>query len=358
MGKSRFIDLMAKSLAKTATVKELAELEVFLKQFPRYQQLYNTTNAIKGNDPSADVHITSADKIGQLWDHINSAENNGGDQVDKGNTKRILTWQWAAAAAVFFCVLGGVFYFNIIQSSKSITMAMHKMQVPYGNTRKLIMPDGTEVTLNAGSTLTYPGSFAGKTREVTLTGEGFFKVVKNPRKPFLVHTQKLTVTVLGTVFNVKAYANDKTTETTLLTGKVQVDLNNNPEKKVVLMPNEKLIVANDQIARAVKNQTEKKSLVEYQVISLPVVSPGEVKETAWLDKRIVFTNESFEDVAKQIERKYNVQIIFDDVKLKSEQISGLLDKESLPDALRIIEITTPFNYRINGKVVYLSPDNK
>ncbi|AMR32279.1 hypothetical protein A0256_13050 [Mucilaginibacter sp. PAMC 26640] len=355
MGKSRFIDLMARSMEKTATAEELAELQAFCSQHPNYKQLYDTTNSLQGADAAADLIQTPAEKIEKLWDHIN----NDGKVVARRFTplkiKSLIKWQWAAVAATV--LLGGVCTMFYIRQSKLIAspgMAMHKVVVPYGQTRNLKMPDGTGITLNAGSTLVYPDIFAGKTREVTLTGEGFFRVIKNPGKPFLVHTAKLTVTVLGTVFNVKAYNNDKTTETTLLRGKVQVDLNNNPEKKIILMPNEKLIVANDRSNPGANKQASKFAYVEYQVTSLPLVKPEDIKETAWLEKRIVFTNEPFEDVAKQIERKYDVQLIFNDVALKNEQISGLLDKESLPNALQLIELTTPFNYKIEGNVVNLS----
>ncbi|WP_449435350.1 FecR family protein [Pedobacter steynii] len=94
------------------------------------------------------------------------------------------------------------------------------------------MSDGTKVKLNAGSTFTYPEVFSASSREVTLKGEGFFEVQKNPKRPFLVHTDKFIVKVLGTVFNVKAYATDKKVETTLLSGKILVELHDRPEKRL------------------------------------------------------------------------------------------------------------------------------
>ena len=87
---------------------------------------------------------------------------------------------------------------------------------------------------------------------------------------------------------------------------------------------------------------------------MPQIKAEDIKETAWLDNRIVFTNESFEDIAKQIERKYNVQMIFDDQSLKNEQISGILENESLEQALLFIKMTTPFKFRVDGRNVYLT----
>jgi ferric-dicitrate binding protein FerR (iron transport regulator) len=265
-------------------------------------------------------------------------------------------WQWVAAAVLVFAVAGGLLYKRGVQGDNSIAeIVIHEIHVPYGKTQKLKLPDGTQVMLNAGSTFSYPEAFEKNTRDVSLTGEGFFEVTKNAKKPFLVHTAKLTVKVLGTVFNVKAYNNDKTVETTLLKGKVQVELKNNPEKKIILLPNEKLIVINNREPKSVK---PKESKIEYQVTELPDVKPEEIKETAWVDNRILFTNEVFEDVAAQIERKYNVQVVFEDQKLRTEQISGLLDKESLQEALGIIEMTTPFKFRVDGQTVYLSKKDK
>lgn len=362
MGKSRFIELMAKSMGKTATAEELAELNTFLEQFPESKKLHQVTAALKGDVKQTDV-IKQKDistKLEELWYKIKGSDESPGTFNSKNKVRYLFYWRWAAAAVLVFGVAGALLYmWNTNRIDEAAKLVVHEVRVPYGKTQKLIMPDGTKVMLNAGSSLTYPETFSKNTREVSLNGEAFFEVTHNAKRPFLVHTNKLTIKVLGTVFNVKAYNNDKNIETTLLKGKVQVELTNNPEKSIVLLPNEKLLVANNQSQTNSRNTGNlKEAKIEYQVITLPAVSADEIKETAWLDSRILFTNESFEDVAKQIERKYDVQIVFESQLLKAEQISGLLDKESLLDALRIIEITTPFNYRMDGKTVYLSKKEK
>ncbi|WP_419698547.1 FecR family protein [Mucilaginibacter sp. NFX135] len=362
MGKSRFIELMAKSMGKTATAEELAELNTFLEQFPESKKMYQVTAALKGSAKQADT-VKQKDistKLEELWYKIKSTDKNQGFINDASKVKPLFHWRWAAAAVLVLGMVGSLLYTRKLRlADQAARLVMHEVRVPNGTTRKLVMPDGTKVILNAGSTFTYPETFAKNTRDVTLNGEGFFEVTHNAKRPFLVHTSNLTVKVLGTVFNVKAYNNDKNIETTLLKGKVQVELGNNPEKNIILLPNEKLLVTNNEPqTRTQAGNTLNQAKVEYQVITLPAVKADEVKETAWLDSRILFTNEPFEDVAKQIERKYNVQIVFESQALETEQISGLLDKESLQDALRIIEITTPFNYRMDGKTVYLSKKEK
>jgi len=342
-------------MGKTANAEELAELDMFLEQFPDYKKTYQVTNALKGN--GAELAETKPEEVNsnleEIWNRIKSSNEN---TANDAKVKPMFRWQWVAAAVLVLVAAGALFYKKAEQQdSLTAENILHEIHVPYGKTEKLKLPDGTQVTLNAGSTFSYPEAFEKNSRDVSLAGEGFFEVTKNAKKPFLVHTAKLVVKVLGTVFNVKAYNNDKTVETTLLKGKVQVELKNNPEKRIILLPNEKLIVVNN---REPKSAKPKESKIEYQVTELPDVKPDEVKETAWVDNRILFTNEMFEDVAAQIERKYNVQVVFEDRALRTEQISGLLDKETLKEALGIIELTTPFNFRVDGQTVYLSKKDK
>ncbi|MDR6943499.1 FecR family protein [Mucilaginibacter pocheonensis] len=358
MGKSRFIELMAKRMGKTATAEELAELEMFFEQFPEYKKVYDVTGALKGNDGQINAarQKDTRKKLETLWYKIKNSSDTPEAFFETNNVRPLFKWQWAAAAVLILGIAGGLFFTGKWRrDNPEVKLVMNNISVPYGTTRTLVMPDGTRVKLNAGSTFSYPSVFAKNTRDVSLNGEGFFEVTHNVKRPFFVHTNKLTVKVLGTVFNVKAYNNDKTVETTLLKGKVQVELKDNPEKNIILLPNEKLMVANNQPQTdAMPLANSKEAKIEYQVTTLPVLKPDGIKETAWLDNRILFTNELFEDVAKQIERKYNVQMVFEDASLKTEQISGLLDKESLQSALQIIEATTPFKYRTEGKIIYLS----
>lgn len=365
---------MAKSIGKSATEDELKELELFLEQYPEYRKMQTVANALKVETKHTAALLRERDLnagFSNLWDKIGEAEADEAaidategiplaDKITAGTTiktdKRNIYggYQlWAAAAAVLIvCLTGFYFYANISPRRPDYTV-MNTIYVPFGKTRELILPDGTRLRLNSGSTITYPQSFAANKREVTLQGEGFFEVTKNRKRPFLVVTDHLTVKVLGTVFNVKAYADDKNTETTLLRGKVQVELKDRPEKSIILLPNEKLVVMNDSPDND-NIVNDKEARTEYQLKKLPNIKPEDIKETAWLSNRMVFINENFEGVAKQMERKYNVQIIFDDQVLKTEQISGVLEKESLENALGIIKLTTPFKFKTEGRTIHIS----
>jgi ferric-dicitrate binding protein FerR (iron transport regulator) len=243
---------------------------------------------------------------------------------------------------------------NQSRGNEVAQLVFHKVYVPYGKTMNLIMPDGTKVKLNAGSHFTYPSVFSSTQRAVSLEGEGFFEVTKNPKKPFLVRTAGFTVKVLGTVFNVRAYRNDKSTETTLLKGKVQVELADDPEKKIILSPHEKLTI-NSQVQTSNKQQVKVDvAKIKYEVATLPNTGNESYPENAWVDNKIMFANNDFEDVARQMERKYDVRIIFEDEALKKEQISGVLENESLDTALLFLKQIVALQTKTEGNTVYLS----
>ena len=191
-------------MGKTATEAELAELEMFFKQFPEYKRMHQVTDTLRGN--AGQLNETKqkdiSEKLEELWYKIKSSNESPVIYIETEQPKPAFRWQWAAAANLILGIAGSLLYNSKFKQDEAARLVMHTIHIPYGTTQKLVMPDGTKVTLNAGSEFTYPETFSKSTREVSLNGEGFFEVTKNPKKPFLVHTKKLTVKVLGTVFNV------------------------------------------------------------------------------------------------------------------------------------------------------------
>ncbi|WP_431217995.1 FecR family protein [Puia sp. P3] len=158
----------------------------------------------------------------------------------------------------------------------------------------------------------------------------------------------MTVRVLGTRFDVKAYREDEKVSATLISGKIQVIMNDDPEKKILLSPHEKLTVVKGEV----KGGTIVENELRYQVQLLPQADRTEtVAETAWMDNKMVFNNETFEDVAVQLERRYAVRVEFGDDGLKHEHVSGVFEKETLQQALDILKMTTKFNYQIDSNMV-------
>ncbi|RYF89259.1 MAG: hypothetical protein EOO03_06425, partial [Chitinophagaceae bacterium] len=168
------------------------------------------------------------------------------------NTRRLLI----AAVLIAGLALSWLFLGTAQDEKAQNAVAKAEVATRNGSRSKVLLPDGTNVWLNSGSKLTYSREMdLGKTREVTLTGEAFFDVVKNEKRPFIIHTSRMKVKVLGTRFNVKAYEEDKTTETSLINGSVEVFIKAAPGRRFLLKPNEKLVLANNLAVKAAKSRT-------------------------------------------------------------------------------------------------------
>ncbi|MCC8408212.1 FecR domain-containing protein [Mucilaginibacter sp. UR6-1] len=351
MGKSRFAELMAKSLDGSATEEELKELELFLAQYPHYKKTQQVTYAIsqKADEPPLDIDK----EIDAIWTRINNYDDRDNAVVKQVGSIKYFKWIGAAAAMLTVAVAAYMLYVNYVKNQQNQLAVIQQIDVPYGKTKQITLADGTRVKLNAGSHFSYPIKFQGAKREVQLDGEGFFEVAKNAHKPFYVHTGGITVKVLGTVFNLKAYRNDDKIETTLLEGKVQVELTADPEKKIVLTPNEKLTI-NKPFAKPAQGDRKSEPQIKYEVAALAAPVDNVYPENAWIENKIIFANTTLADAALAMERKYNVRIVFEDVTLRNEQISGVLENENLETALHILKDIVPINAKIEQGTVYLA----
>ncbi|MBS1603919.1 MAG: DUF4974 domain-containing protein [Bacteroidetes bacterium] len=337
----RVIELMAKRMGKTASPAELNELDELLSADASYSYLLELVASLKGNAEHVEKNLPQSELASSGWAHLEERMNAVPAVV------RPLRWRWVAAAAVAVLTGAGVYQWSKMPSQ---AVQYQTEQVAYGKKSMLLLADGTKVWLNAGSRLVYPRLFSGKTREVQLEGEAFFDVADRAHQPFFVHAGKITVRVLGTRFDVKAYREDEKVAATLISGKIQVIMNDDPEKMILLSPHEKLTVVNG----GAKGGAIVENELRYQVQLLPQADRTEaVAETSWMDNKMVFTNESFEDVALQLERRYAVHVEFGDEGLKHEHVSGVFEKETLEQALDILKMTTKFNYQIDSNRVRL-----
>jgi ferric-dicitrate binding protein FerR (iron transport regulator) len=215
---------------------------------------------------------------------------------------------------------------SILQTSEEDSNTMNQLVIPYGNQSRVVLSDNTVVWLNAGSRLVYPTKFKDKTREVLLFGEAFFEVAKNPNQPFVVKTSNLDIKVLGTKFNVSAYAEDNLIQTVLNEGSVAIRRNGAKlfEDDLVIKPN--------QMASFDKTSNDTKvSSVSADAYSL------------WTKGLISFEEVDFSRVIKQVERFYNISITFSDHQTEVIRISGKLDlkrsKEEVMEYLSKVSLT-------------------
>jgi transmembrane sensor len=225
-----------------------------------------------------------------------------------------------------------------------------------GNRTKMVLPDGSQVWLNVGSRLDYKDKEYNKTiREVSLIGEAYFDVVKDKEKPFIIHTAKINIKVLGTAFNVKSYPEEKVTETSLIRGSVEITVNNRPTEKYILKPSEKLVIANDE--KAIDKPTRiGKSIVKPNPVQEPIVAIRRVSylptdstviETSWLENKFIFRSEDFEELAKRLERWYGVTIRFENEQINKTKFTGIFERETIEQALEALKMTAAFKYKMN-----------
>ncbi|MGH2645758.1 MAG: FecR family protein, partial [Chitinophagaceae bacterium] len=209
------------------------------------------------------------------------------------------------------------------------------------------------VWLNAGSHIRYAANFVQNTRTVYLQGEAYFDIKHDAVHPFIVHAGNIEIKVLGTEFNVQAYADENKIETTLITGKIQVQIAGNPDKKIILTHHEKLTVINQDFKLGGMNGQQPKE-TSFQVKEIPLAKTGTpLTEIEWMQDKLAFQNEPMQELSKQLDRRFNVHILFQDTLLEQEKLTGVFVNENIQKALKILQMTTPFRYRIVNDTVYL-----
>lgn len=285
-----------------------------------------------------------------------------------GNWKK-----WAMAASVVICIgLTGWALYRSSFHGASDKRQMSRIYTPSGSKTSVVLPDGSTVWLNSNSTLTYTTGFVDGVREVSLIGEAMFDVKHDSLHPFLVHTDNFDVKDLGTVFNIQAYPEDKRAEASLISGSIEIAFRQKHTKKIVLVPNQRIIIQNTQQAsinnvRAIRpnqsiiiqnaQQLAIKSIKADQPVIRPIIpdpQTREVPDTAWMVNKLIFSEEAFSDLAMKMQRRYNVTIIFDNEKLSQYKFTGRFEEETVDEALQELQLIAPFTYKKEQNRVYIS----
>lgn len=226
-----------------------------------------------------------------------------------------------------------------------------------GDKASINLPDGSKVWLNGDSKITYAEDFRNKTREVYLSGEAFFDVAKDKTKPFIIHTRTITLKVLGTAFNVRSYDNEKETETALVHGSVEITLRNNPDKKILLKPGEKLLVKNipaDTLTTYTKKHDEETPIAVLTNMHYYGGDSSSV-ETSWTKNELVFNDEPLDKIALNLERWFNVRVTIINENLKREKFTATIEEEDkLEDFLEALKLAEGFHYSIKNREVVIS----
>jgi ferric-dicitrate binding protein FerR (iron transport regulator) len=282
------------------------------------------------------------------------------NKVRKWYTRSLVIY--AVAASVIIAILIPVLNKSHVDSKQSsLPFAQNLVSTRNGSKTKIQLPDGTQVWLNADSKIAYGNDFTGSYRQVSLKGEAFFDVVKDASRPFIIHTDAVDIKVLGTAFNVRSYSNEKVMETALIRGSIEVTLHQNPGKKIILKPNEKLIVKNDSVVvpasdiKAKSNDKQIPLLTLTQVHHVREGADSATMETLWTKNKLVFDGETLQQVALKLERWYGVKVTIQSNQLKNVEYSGVFDDEELPEVLYALKVSGNFNYSIKKKEVIIEP---
>jgi len=356
-------NLVAKKLSGEASEEELRELESLLRSNPELHYPMQTINDLWHSNLSYNNRNEAVKAFEKHLERMQAAGINftakdeaAKTRVPQKTTRKIILFSTLAA----LCFIAIFFSARTIRqgsSNQSISSQKNNSEVSTRNGSKtnLVLPDGSLVWLNAGSKINYDKNYGNSIREVSLTGEAYFDVVKNPEKPFIIHTGKIDIKVLGTAFNVKSYPSEKTIEASLIRGSIEVTFKDRPNEKVVLKPNEKIVVANDDDAQII---VPKKQLVKQ--LNEPIVAISHLNyakkdstiiETAWIQNKLFFQDESFKDLAERMQRWYGVYIRFDDSQRDTLHFTGSFENETVQQALGALQLTARFNYTIQGNQI-------
>lgn len=234
-------------------------------------------------------------------------------------------------AAIIAVTLLGTYIYNEFNPEEEL-LAMQKITVPAGQRINLELSDGTVVWLNSRSTIQYPASFSGKKRTIHLNGEAYFEVAHNAQKPFIVETTKGNVEVLGTKFNLEAYADNNTFVTSLMEGSVKVT---SGVKELLIKP--------DEMAVLEQGRLKAKPIEDYNVYR-------------WKEGLICFKDETFFNIMSKFETCYGVTIKIENKKVINSRYTGKFrQSDGISYALRVLQKDVKFTFERNedNQIIYI-----
>lgn len=318
-------EILLKYLQKECSEDELKNLSSWLaesdenrQELFRLEVLYNSGKLKRYSDEK----FIQKEKL-RFYEHAKKYKQ---ERKQRLTIKRTL--QYAAVAVLVLFISVGAYYFNTSYSMQTVAAGQDKVE-------QLVLPDGTKIWLNKSAVLKYPKKFKGKTRKVLLDGEAYFEVAKNAEQPFIVETELMEVTVLGTMFNLHSPKGANISYITLIEGEVQVKGNDN-EGMVILSPGQ----------RAEINRTSRKFYVK-ETTNASI-------DAIWHNGLIPFNKATIAEIAKALEEIYKVKVHVDP-NVNGTTYSGTLkSQDSISKVLRSLKNSIPIKYEMREDEVYIS----
>ena len=322
-------DLLAKYLADETNTHESDMIGEWIMESKDNQKTFNHSKIIwdgAKNHQKVDVDVA--------WAKLNITKKKEIESVDNQEVKPVVKLNWLNNFLKIAAVLVILFGLWFVAAKQFTTPQNDVLTFKSGNQPiEKILPDGTKILLSKNSEITYPKNFEGDTREINLTGEGFFDVHHDATHPFIIHTQGTDVKVLGTSFNVRAY--NAQVQVLVKTGRVQFSKNN---KQVILTKGEKgEILANVD------------TIIKSEISEVKII----VKENI---NSFVFNKMSLGEVAENLSKQFGKNIKFSQDKIKNCKLTATFENEKLENIIAVIAET--FNLKIDNQadMIILSGD--
>ena len=276
-----------------------------------------------------EINLTQSKKLLQI------ADQNLIKYKRRENFIKILT---RVAAILMFPVLGFGLYMTFkYQSAKngqiSVNQAYNEVFSSVDAITKVILPDGSNVWLNHSSSLKYPAIFQGNTRNVELNGEGYFEVVPNSKVPFIVKAGEIQIKALGTTFNIMAYSDEERIETSLISGRVELERIKSDGEAIPLL----------------KMKPTDLSIFEKSNDKISTCTIPDDRYFAWKDGKLVFNKEPMGEVVDKLSRWFNVDIQIKDPELLELTYTATFVNETLPQVMELIAMVSPVSYSISDR---------
>ncbi|HZL09575.1 MAG TPA: FecR domain-containing protein [Prolixibacteraceae bacterium] len=263
-----------------------------------------------------------------IWQTAPSTKSEQEPNGKNHHRSRRITFSEVMKYAAVFLVAIVVSWFVFPELKSARTVAMQSLYVPAGQRAEITLEDGTKVWLNAKTTLTFPNQFSGKTREVSLDGEGYFDVVSNKLKPFIVKTEKYNIKVWGTKFNIMAYSSNENFETALFEGSVEV-LKSGSSKGILIRPDQRIFQEKEQLTIA------------------PIT---DLNHQLWKEGILSFQDESFAELVRKLQLYFDVKIEVRNDKILNYHCTGKFrTKDGVEHIIKVLQLRTKFNYTIDEK---------
>ncbi|MBO1363120.1 FecR domain-containing protein [Prevotella sp. A2931] len=317
--------LIEKLFKRQLTEKQAADLSKWLRSPEDKEGFDDMCHELWVNTPTAANDSVEAAMFANIQSRMDETET-------EKFSKRLSFYKIAAAALLVFCIGLGAYTYFIRKNMTDRLAEVVETKVEKGQKAQVILPDGTKVWLNSFSQLTYDGAFNQRERRVKLSGEAYFEVTKNRDKHFVVECEGVEIEALGTAFDVKAYPLDSTITTSLTEGRVRVS---DKKSGITLEPNQQLIY-------------NKKGN------SFAVAEMDNINEADFWRKNILYFHSTpLGDIAKTIERMYDVKVVFASTDLARATFSGTIRNNSLENIFHIISLTYPMTCRFHEDTIYI-----